>query len=257
MAVKNVASALGEAIGKLIEDEIERTLRPLCVEKGYIYDRGGERPEKRKGKKLAMVNKSGNEYQLDAVIETPDKQPIILLESKYLRYKKHNRDKASWTCASHYSLRKSHPTIRKSIAVLSGNWSAPSMAFMKSFGIELYQVSFDSMCKVLDDYRVEFDWGEKEKAKPKRAWKMYNKLSSNDKKEIGRRLVDPIRGDLIASVEVTLTGGEDWAKRLREVELLLKTDRNEYFAQTFASSKEAIEYLLKLQVEAPDLRGKL
>jgi hypothetical protein len=154
MKVSNWASALGETIGKLIEDEIERTLKPVCTAKGYYYDRGGPRPGIRSGKKLQMVNHSGNTYQLDAVIENPERWPVVLLESKYLRYKKHNRDKASWTCASHYSLRKTHPTVRKSIAVLSGNWSKPSKAFMESFGIELYEVPFESMCQVLGEYGI-------------------------------------------------------------------------------------------------------
>lgn len=50
MPVKNTASALGEAVGKLIEDEIERTLRPICGTVGYVYDRGGSRPSARRGK---------------------------------------------------------------------------------------------------------------------------------------------------------------------------------------------------------------
>jgi hypothetical protein len=257
MQVKNVGSALGEAIGKLIEEELERTLRPICESRGYIYDRGGQRPEKRKGIKLTMVNKSGNEYQLDAVIETANREPIILLESKYLRYKKHNRDKASWTCASHYSLRKSHPTIRKSIAVLSGNWSEPSRAFMQSFGIELYVVPFNLMCDVLGKFGVQFAWGEKEKVKPKQAWYAFKRLDDEDKRTIAQQLLNPIREGLTSSIEATLASGEDWAKRLKEVEILLKTNRNEYFTYSFQSSTEAIQYLLKLQDEALDLRGRL
>src|SRR3990172_6666856 len=163
MTVVNSASALGEVVGKLIEDEIERIIRPICGANGYVYDKGGRRPEKRVGVKLTMINRSGNAYQLDGVIELPDGSPIVLLESKYLRYKKHNRDKASWTCSAHYSLRKSYPTIRKSIAVLSGNWSLPSKKFMQSFGIKLYRIPFDTICNALDDYGIMFDWPEKDR----------------------------------------------------------------------------------------------
>lgn len=150
MTVVNSASALGEAVGKLIEDEIQNILKPLCSSRGYYFDRGGLRPEKRKGIQLSMINKSGNRYQLDAVIETSDGKPIIIIESKYLRYKKHNRDKAS-----------------------------------------------------------------------------------------------------------SLERGEDWAKRLKEIELLLKTDRNEYFAYSFPTTRETIQFLLDLQVDVSDLRDKL
>jgi hypothetical protein len=223
----------------------------------YIYDRGGDRPDKRKGVKLSMVNKSGNEYQLDGVVETSDGKPVILLESKYLRYKKHNRDKASWTCASHYSLRKSHPTIRKSMAVISGNWSLPSKKFMESFGIELHEISFAHMCKVLANYNIEFDWHEKDTQTPKRSWENFLKLSRIEKEKISEQLINPIKDTLIQSIDVTIKGGEDWAKRLREIELLLKTDRNEYFTYSFHTTREVLQFLLGLQEDAADLRGRL
>lgn len=257
MKVKHAASALGEAIGKLIEDEIERAIAPTCNERGYYYDRGGKRPEVRTGVKLSMVNKSGNAYQLDAVIENPDKNPILLIESKYLRYKKHNRDKGSWTCASHYSLRKSHPTIRKSIAILSGNWSKPSKLFMESFGIELHEVSFKTMCDVLASYNIDFNWPEKDTHIPKSSWARFSKLNHGQLQDIGKRLLDPIRRPLTESIISTLDSGEDWAKHIRQIEVLLKTDRNEFLTYSFSSNQEAIQFLLKLQVDAPDLRGIL
>ncbi len=257
MPVKNTASALGEAVGKLIEDEIERTLSPICREHRCVYDRGGKRPKKRKGVLLVMVNTSGNRYQLDGVVENPNGEPVILLESKYLRYKKHNRDKGSWTCASHYSLRKTYPTIRKSIALLSGRWSVPSKAFLESFGIELHHIDFALMCSIMADYGVPFDWPEHNQKIPDKAWSKFQALTAGRKKAIGRKLVDPIRDALASSIRTTLEGGEDWPQHLNEVELLLKTDRNEYFTQSFTQAKDAIEFLLSLHEEAQDLRGKL
>lgn len=257
MGVKNTASALGEAIGKLIEDELEQTLRPICSEHGYFYDRGGSRPSKRKGVKLSMVNSSGNRYQLDGIIENSSGAPVILLESKYLRYKKHNRDKGSWTCASHYSLRKAHPTIRKSIAVLSGRWSEPSKAFLRSFGIELHIIEFSVMCRVLKEFGIVFDWPEDNQKIPDRSWAKFLKLSQTQKSAIGRQMVDAIREPLKSSIRTTLEGGEDWPQHLKEIELLLKTDRNEYFTRTFPSAKDVIKFLLSLHEESQDLRGKL
>jgi len=257
MDVKNTASALGEAIGKIIENELESTLRPICEKFGYIYDRGGERPGKRKGIKLSMVNRSGISYQLDAVIETPGEVPIVLIESKYLRYKKHNRDKASWTCASHYRLRKTYPSIRKSIAVLSGNWSEPSKRFMESFGIELYEISFHEMCSILGEFKIQFDWDEKDKKTPDLSWSRFKQFTDAEKKEIGRRLIAPIREVIVSSVKLTLQGGEDWIKRLSEIEVLLQTERNEFFNYTFKTTQEAIKFLVDLQMDVPDLRDRL
>lgn len=124
-----------------------------------------------------MANASGNKYRLDAIIENPDGKPVVLLESKYLRYKKHNRDKGSWTCAAHYSLRKTHPTIRKSVAVLSGRWSEPSKAFLQSFGIELHHIEFPTMCAVMTDFNIDFDWAEDNQEVPNQGWSTFLSLS--------------------------------------------------------------------------------
>jgi len=257
MPVKNTASALGEAVGKLIEDEIERVLRPICETLGYVYDRGGPRPSTRRGKTLRMLNASGNEYRLDAIIENPEGKPIVLLESKYLRYKKHNRDKASWTCASHYSLRKTHPTIRKSVAVLAGRWSEPSRAFLQSFGIELYHIDFQKMCSVLSNYNIKFDWPEDDQEIPNRGWETFGSLDQAARRSIGQRLVEPIRDALTSSIRTTLESGEDWPQHLGEVELLLKTDRNEYFTRAFSNATDAMQFLLSLHEQVKDLRSKL
>ncbi|MBI4727663.1 hypothetical protein HY768_10685 [candidate division TA06 bacterium] len=199
MPVTNTASALGEAIGIIIENEIENILKPICNDGGYNYDHGGERPGI-KGVKLSMVNKSGNRYQLDGVIKNAKGEPIVLLESKYLRYTKHNRDKGSWTCAAHYSLRKSHTTIRKSIAVLSGNWSLPSKKFIESFGVELHVITFEHMCTVLNQYGIKFDWQEKDRRTPNKSFKAFQKLTQKQKNEIGQKLLAPIKKQIEDSI---------------------------------------------------------
>jgi len=204
-----------------------------------------------------MLNASGNEYRLDAIIENPEGKPVILLESKYLRYKKHNRDKASWTCASHYSLRKTHPTIRKSVAVLSGRWSEPSKAFLQSFGIELHHIDFSGMCSVMSGFGIDFNWAEDNQEVPNLAWERFLSLTQEDKDSIGHRLVDPICGTLTSSIKTTLEGGEDWPRCLTEVELLLKTERNEYFTRAFPNATDAMQFLLSLHEQVEDLRGRL
>jgi len=67
-------------------------------------------------KKLILTDQDGNDYEVDAVIVNRRFQPLVLLESKYIRYKKHNRDKASWICTAHTKLRAKFPTIRTSIS---------------------------------------------------------------------------------------------------------------------------------------------
>ncbi|MGQ9626872.1 MAG: hypothetical protein ACUVV0_08215 [Anaerolineae bacterium] len=141
--VANPGSALGEAIGALLEKEIHRILKPLAEENGCIYVTAGPvNPKTGKVTKLILTDGDGNEYNIDSVIINNRFQPLVLVESKYIRYKKHNRDKASWVCTAHTKLRQRYSTVRKSIAVLMGSWSKPSKRLLRSFEVELFVMSF-------------------------------------------------------------------------------------------------------------------
>ena len=106
MTISNPASALGEKVGHVFEAAVRRNMLPTIRELGF-----DARPEK-------MVNGSNNRYSIDLVVRDKLGKPVILFETKYIRYKKRNRDKASWLCTAHYNLKKSHPSIRKLTAVL-------------------------------------------------------------------------------------------------------------------------------------------
>jgi len=256
--VANPAAALGEAIGKLIQDEVGRIISPVCERFDCYYDSGGLRSGKRDGTRLELTNTSGNKYNLDGVVENAKGEPIVLVESKYLRYTKHNRDKASWTCVAHSNVRKSYPTIRKSIAVLSGNWTASSQALMRSFGIELYEVPFLRACAVLRQWGVEFQWEEKDTKTPAAALEAFQRLSAEQRVEIGGQLLSPIAPAIASDIESTLKlEAEDIAQQIASVELLLKTRGEEMITRVFPDCRSAVTFLLSLQEEPRDLRGRL
>ncbi len=250
-------SALGEAIGKLIEIEISQAVKQVAEKYNLYTDIGGRRPDKRRGVKLSMINSSGNEYQLDTVVEDKQGKPLITVESKYLRYKKHNRDKASWTCTALYSLRKTYPTIRKSIAVLCGNWSKPSKALLKTFGVEVHEVPFSKIVNVLKEYKIKFDWDEKDRETAKRAWKTFASLNKIEILSIAKKLTSDIIPAIKKSVEHTITADPNKAKEIAEVEVLIKTNHEEYFTATFPAVHQAMEYLFKLQTDKRDVRDVL
>ncbi|MEW5994174.1 MAG: hypothetical protein AB1744_07240, partial [Candidatus Zixiibacteriota bacterium] len=68
---------------------------------------------------------------------------------------------------------------------------------------------------------------------------------------------DFVADDLIKGVVETLEGEQDWPLRVKETELLLKTDRHEYFNRVFNSVSETIQFLIMLQEDSKDLRGRL
>lgn len=86
----NSAAALGQAAGELFEKSVLDILSAAVLERGYTA-----KPEK-------LRDAHGTPYSIDAVVYDDKARPIILIDTKYIRYKKHNRDKASWVCTAHY-----------------------------------------------------------------------------------------------------------------------------------------------------------
>lgn len=78
--VSNPASALGEAVGKLIESSLIEIVKQEVIARNFGIE------------SARLKNGSENTYQIDAIVFDQNKQPVMLIESKYIRYKKHNRD---------------------------------------------------------------------------------------------------------------------------------------------------------------------
>lgn len=237
--VANHASTLGERVGKLFEEAVVRNVLPVVEELGYTAA-----PEK-------MTNGNNNKYQIDLVVKDGDGQPIILIESKYIRYKKHNRDKGSWLCTAHYNLKKTYPSIRKLTAVLAGNWSEPSLNMLRSFGVEPVRVKFEVFARVLRKYDIEFEWDEKDKETPRTSLEKFELLDDEQKHDIGNELVagaiDALKND-IRNILGTETPPE---RRVSNVEVVLRTDLNESMVYEFSSVPEALRLLMQFTTDRP------
>lgn len=253
----NPASALGEAVGKAVEREIQSIIQKVVAPFGLRVDIGGPRKDRRKGEKLLLINETGNQYQIDTVVEDRNGKPLILVESKYLRYKKHNRDKASWTCVAHYKLRTTYPTVKKSIAVLMGQWSAPSQRLMQAFGVDTIRIPFEHMVKVLAKYGIDFNWPEKDSVTPAKSWKKYCALSKEDERNIATECLGQQRAQIEKTVLEAVKADPEKPKNVSQIELLIRTTHNEFYVKRFDSIRKTVEYLLSLTEDVKDLRGKL
>ena len=176
---KNHASALGLAIGSSMENALEKFLIDVADKYGYHYLTSGVRTTKsgKKPKKLLMSDNLGNEYDIDGVLANESMQPLIIFESKYIRYTKHNRDKGSWLCNVHSSVRRRYHSIRSSIAILAGSWSESSRTMMRSNNINLFLIPFNNICDILNDFDIDFTWEENDSEKDTRAWENFNRLN--------------------------------------------------------------------------------
>lgn len=240
--VANPGSTLGEAVGALIEREVNRLLRPLAEENECVYLSAGRiNPRTGKATKLLLHDEANNAYHIDAVIANAQMQPLILIESKYIRYTKHNRDKGSWICTAHYSLRRTFPTVRKSIAVIAGSWSGSSKAMMESFDVSLFEVGFPHVVATLKKYGIAFDWGEKERDKAMEAWKVWSQLSEAQFDEMAKELLAAIEPELRKALAETLDTATP--REVSAVEVVIETNLGESRRYTFDSIAAAIQFL--------------
>lgn len=253
----NPASALGEAVGKSVEREIQEIIKAVVAPYGLLVDAGGIRKGKRTGRKLLLVNETGNSYQIDVVVEDQGGNPLILVESKYLRYKKHNRDKGSWTCVAHYKLRTTYPTVKKSIAVLMGNWTESSMKLMKSFGVDILEIPFEIMVSALIKRKINFEWEEKDSATPRQSWLKYSALSDTEKQRIAQDCLIGYKEKLEQMILEAVLADPLKPKNVDSIEILIKTTHDEYFIKRFSTTKDSVKYLLELTTDVSDLKGLL
>jgi len=240
--VANPGSALGEAVGALLEEEIHRILKPLVEEANCLYiatgthDATTNRPAK-----LILEDADGNQYNIDSVIIDNRFRPLVLIESKYIRYKKHNRDKASWICTAHAKLRQRYSTVRKSMAVLMGSWSAPSKRLLQSFEVELFEIPFDTICDVLDEFGVAYRWAEKDRAQAEQSWNRFVELSAADRRRIGQKLIAAIRDDLRVSLREALD--DSIPRTIKSATVIVRSNRGETYLFRFDDLKAAIKFL--------------
>jgi ribulose bisphosphate carboxylase small subunit len=249
----NYGSKLGEAVGKAVEKEIVSIVRAKAVELGYSiraeYTRTGEKIPKR----FKWVNETGNAYQIDCVVVDNDDNPIVLLESKFLRYTKHNRDKGSWTCVAHYKLRTSLPTVRKSIAVLLGNWTESSKKLMNSCGIDLVEVPFQIMVQVLAKHGIKFDWEERDNETPKNSWELFSALDEAEQEEIAKEILSCVKAEIEEEIRTAITEKMTQPRNIVKVEVLIESDRGEYIVKKFSRATDTITFLLELIQDKPTL----
>ncbi len=240
--VANPGSTLGEAIGALIEREVNRLIRPIAEENGCVYVTAG-RPNPRTGRptKLLLKDAAGNDFNIDSVIANDRMQPLVLIESKYIRYKKHNRDKGSWICTAHYSLRRKYPTVRKSIAILAGSWSLSSKAMLESFDVSLFEVGFQRIVAALAHYGIDYAWQEKDRDGAMAAWRQWEQLREADYEAIARTLLADIEPAIKLALQETLDTAVP--REIREVEVMLETNLGETHRYVFATIDEAIDFL--------------
>lgn len=246
--VQNPGSALGEAIGAHMELALNKYLSELVSEYScHLVTKGQPNPKTKKNTKLLLYDNFGTAYNIDGVIANESMQPLILLEYKYIRYKKHNRDKGSWLCTTHSAIRRRYNSVRSSIAILAGSWSGSSVAMMKSHDINIFIIPFDKITALLKKYKIKFDWGEKDRDIAKESWQKYNALTERQKLEIAKRMINEIKPDLETVIESTLDNSTK--REVERVTIEIHTNIGEVKTFEFPSVEAALDFLEDFTIE--------
>jgi len=240
--IQNPGSALGEAIGAQMEAVLNTYLAVVASKHDCkLVSKGHANPKTGKPGKLLMYDNFGTAYNIDAVVTNESMQPLILVEYKYIRYKKHNRDKGSWVCTAHNAIRRRYHSVRSSMAILAGSWSGSSVAMMKSQDINLFLIPFEKITALLQKHHIKFDWGEKERDIASESWEKYNALSAQQKQDIAEAMIADIRPDLEAAIEKTL---DDSAPRaVDKVAIEIHTNLGEVKRFEFKDVEATLDFL--------------
>ena len=203
--VANPGSTLGEAVGALVEKEVNRLMRPIAEENGCVYVTAG-RPDPRTGRatKLLLQNDSGNRFGADAVIATPRMQPLILIKPVCVPL----MQSASALCRSivlaHDSLCRVYPSVRQSIAVFIESFKSPSPLLVPSSGVTLFAVDTPRLVSLLAEYDIAFDGNEQQRQSAE-SWQRWQALSETDYEIIAQRLLADFAPDLHDTLLTTLS----------------------------------------------------
>lgn len=156
--------------------------------------------------------------------------------------------------AAHYSLRRTYPSIRKSIGVLAGEWTDASLRFIQSFGVETHRIPFNHIADVLEQFEIPFRWDEKDTRTPAKAWQRFCQLAEDEQERIAATITNPVRHAVRQSVETTLRSDPNAPKRVEAVELSIRTSEGEHLVYSFDSVSEAIQRLFTFVKDVEDLR---
>lgn len=241
-SIQNPGSALGEAIGAQMETALNSYLGELVDKyKCRLISKGKVNVKTNKETKLLLYDNFGTAYNMDAVVTNEEMQPLILVEYKYIRYKKHNRDKGSWLCTAHNAVRRRYNSIRSSIAILAGSWSMSSRAMMRSHDINLFIIPFETITALLKKHHIKFDWGEKDREIAVESWGKYRHLTDKQKRKIAEEMIAEIKPDLETSIEKILDNSTK--REVERVSLEIHTNIGEVKRFEFNSIGDALDFL--------------
>jgi len=150
--------------------------------------------------KLADFN--GKLCQHDGLIVDSQEKPYAIIESKIIQKAKHATEKASKPVREHPDLKRAHPTLRASIVVLAGDFTPEPLRMVESSGANLLFVPQTHIVSVFRNYGIKILWPDREAANyAVSALETYQNLSEQQRRELGKQILEPVAIQLQTVVE--------------------------------------------------------
>ena len=102
-------------------------------------------------------------------------------------------------------MKRAHPTLRSSIAVLAGDFTPEPLRMVEASGASLLFIPQDHLISACHDYGIRILWKDREAAKSAvAALKRYKKLTQKELKDLGQRILKPVAAQLREVVETAI-----------------------------------------------------
>ncbi|MBI4285211.1 MAG: hypothetical protein HY670_04825 [Chloroflexi bacterium] len=106
----------------------------------------------------------------------------------------------------------------------------------------------------LGKWGIDYAWAENDRQASVRAWESFCGLTDVQKQQVAADITSGLMPQLRNEViQVLETDVSTIPQRVTQVEILLKTDRNEMLLSTFKSVPQAIGHLAGLVADKPDI----
>jgi hypothetical protein len=109
-----------------------------------------------------LLNRYGEEKQIDHLISDKRGDPVLVIEDKWLKDQRHLKDKGSWIMVLK-AVKEATPSLRGSIAVLAGDWNETTLGVLRKLS-HVFYIPLKTVYDNLKDAGIEVRINRKRQA---------------------------------------------------------------------------------------------
>ena len=152
------------------------------------------------------------------------------------------RDKGSWIAKAHYSLRRSHPSIRMCLSVLGGDWTKGSKEMLQSTGETIIEIPMSHVVSVFEKEGVHLKWEETDRDTPKKSWEEFKGLTAGQKQKVGKDLLS-IHKDLIVKTIKSALSQNMSISKIKKIEFAIELENGRTIVHRFPNEPEFAKFM--------------